>query len=29
MQSADEWKKELEHLGESVSELKKWIDHHG
>jgi|688.fasta_scaffold06934_9 hypothetical protein len=29
MQSADEWKKELEQLGESVSELKKWIDHHG
>jgi len=29
MQSADEWKKELERLGESVSELKKWIDHHG
>lgn len=29
MQAADEWKKELEHLGESVSELKKWIDHHG
>ena len=29
MQSADEWKKELEQLGEAVSELKKWIDHHG
>ena len=29
MQAADEWKKELEQLGESVSELKKWIDHHG
>lgn len=29
MQSADEWKKELEQLGEVVSELKKWIDHHG
>ncbi len=25
----DEWKAELEHLGESVSSLKKWIDHHG
>ena len=29
MQAADEWKKELEQLGEAVSELKKWIDHHG
>ncbi len=29
MQSADEWKKELEQLGEAVSELKKWIDRHG
>ena len=29
MQATDEWKKELEQLGESVSELKKWIDHHG
>jgi hypothetical protein len=29
MPAADEWKKELEQLGESVSELKKWIDHHG
>jgi len=29
MQAADEWKKELEQLGESVSELKKWIDHNG
>lgn len=29
MQAADDWKKELEQLGDSVSELKKWIDHHG
>jgi len=29
MQAADEWKKELEQLGEAVSELKKWIDRHG
>ena len=25
----DEWKAELEQLGESVSSLKKWVDHHG
>lgn len=28
-QAADEWKTELEQLGESVSGLKKWIDQHG
>jgi methyl-accepting chemotaxis protein len=27
--AADEWKTELEQLGESVSGLKKWIDQHG
>lgn len=25
----DEWKAELEQLGEAVSSLKKWVDHHG
>jgi Cu/Ag efflux pump CusA len=29
MQAADEWKKELEQLGESFSELKNWIDQRG